>query len=81
LLKILYFRNMEDITNTQSNALNSIVDLFNQPISEDIDKCDFKKESTKSKERKSSAKNTNCTNICKKGLKILSGSSSLKEYK
>ncbi|CAG8850511.1 18293_t:CDS:2, partial [Gigaspora margarita] len=38
----------------------------------DIDKCNFKEESTKSKERESNAKNTNCTNICKKGLKILS---------
>ncbi|KAF0374574.1 hypothetical protein F8M41_012840 [Gigaspora margarita] len=54
---------MEDITNTKSNALNRIVDLFNLPISEDIDKCDFKEESTKSKKRESSAKNTNCTNI------------------
>ncbi|CAG8798204.1 8249_t:CDS:1, partial [Gigaspora rosea] len=53
---ILYFRDMEDITNARSNALNSIVDLFNQSTSEDINKCDFKEESTKSKEKESSQK-------------------------
>ncbi|RIB23267.1 hypothetical protein C2G38_2171840 [Gigaspora rosea] len=69
---------MEDITNTQSNVLNSIVDLFNQPT---LTSAISKKKVPSLLKENLVQKIRICANICKKGLKILSGSSSLKGYK